>query len=162
MLNGNSGDVFATMYAPTLAHTRTRPISPQCILSPPHRASEHEKRRSALEGYFQENQIEYRLNNFLNEMVAARPAQPINWLANRMRRGDSKCGVPVNTVPLLDSKLGNVAVGSEIEKAWAYSIGMGGGEMPSSGGAGAAAKPTGLTLSIEPLGGNVLLAIRSL
>ena len=95
-------------------------------------------------------------------MVAARPAQPINWLANRMRRGDSKCGVPVNTVPLLDSKLGNVAVGSEIEKAWAYSIGMGGGEMPSSGGAGAPAKPTGLSLSIEPLGGNVLLAIRSL
>ena len=56
----------------------------------------------------------------------------------------------------------NASVDMYDKKAWAYSIGMGGGEMPSSGGAGAPAKPTGLTLSIEPLGGNVLLAIRSL
>ena len=46
----------------------------------------------------------------------------------------------------------------DVEKTWMYAMVLGGGEAPASG--GGAAKPTGINLSIEPLGAGVLLAIR--
>ena len=131
-------------------------------LSRPRGQKTLERRKSALETYFLENEIEPKLNEFLNEMVSARPAQPFSWMARRMRREEAGGAAPVGTVPLLSPAVGSAAVGAEIEKAWAYAMGMSGETMPdiSSGGAPAAKKPTGLALTIDSLGDGVLLAIR--
>ena len=67
------------------------------------------------------------------------------------------------TVPL-DAAAGSF-MGAELEKSWGYAVAYGGGDLPApaAGGAKKAAgrKPTGLELSIEPLGKGVLLAIRN-
>ena len=106
-----------------------------------------------------DNQIEDKLNSFLNEMVAERPAQPFAWLARRLRREQAGSAPAVGTVPLMDPKLAGATVGAEVQKAWAYTVGLSGGEVVASSG-GAGAKGTGINLSIEPLGKGVLLAIR--
>lgn len=111
------------------------------------RASEHERRKSTLETYFVDHQIEYKLNSFLNEMVASRPAQPLGWLARRMRREEAGGAAPVSTVPLLDPAVGGAAVGMDIEKQWAYSLNLGGESTPITGGG---AQSTGINLTSTP------------
>lgn len=123
-----------------------------------------QRRKSALETYFVDHQIEHKLNGMLNEMVVARPAQPYSWLARRMRREEAGAAPAVNTVPLMDPAVAAGAVGTDIQKAWGYALCLDGVavELPAGGAAaGGAAKATGINLSIEPLGAGVLLAIRS-
>ena len=79
-----------------------------------------------------------------------------------MRREVAAGGAP--PVGTLDPAIGSDAVGADIEKAWAYAINLSGGSAPVSGGAGGSSgkpkKGLSISLTIEPLGGGVLLAVR--
>ena len=100
-----------------------------------------------------DNQIEDKLNSFLNEMVAARPVQPFVWLARRLRREEAGSCPAVGTMPLIDPKVASAMVGAEMEKAWAYSVGLSSGTKIT--------KTTGINLTIEPVGSGVLVALRN-
>ena len=108
------------------------------------------------------NQIEDTLNGVLNEMVAQRPHAPIAWLSRRMRLVESPMQ-PALTIPVLDKSVGSAAIGADVEKAWAYALGMSGVPMPDVSGKPAAkssSKSEGFSLSIETLGDGVFLSIR--
>lgn len=128
-------------------------------------APDQEKR--ALEAYFSEHQIQEKLNRMLNDMVQVRPHMPYSWLAQRMRRDGCSPSPAVGTVPIIPAAAKNTFA-SEMEKTWGYVLGL---QARGKGGAqkvqtnkrttGASNAPMGVQLTIEPLGNNVLLAIRS-
>lgn len=131
-----------------------------------------ERRKSQLETYFVEHQIEGRLNNMLNDMALARPGQPYRWLARKMRGEEGRPMAARTTMPQMDAATAAAALGAGMEKAWTYATcfaspgsGTAAAAAPAAtGGKGApkksAATTGGLELSIEALGSGVLLAIR--
>ena len=134
-----------------------------CALAALPRASEHDRTKSALETYFVDHQIEYKLNSMLNEMVIARPQQPFGWLASRLRREEAGGAPAVGTVPLLSAAVAAQVIGADVQKTWGYAMCMSGAAPATGGSTGGikASAGTGINLSIEPLGAGVLLAIRS-
>ena len=121
------------------------------------RASRADVERRKIESYFHEHQISEKMNTMLNEMVQVRPTAPYSWLARRMRLDDSGHMPAVGTVPLL-AKAAADGLGSELQKQWAFCLGLQGIATPalsqSAGGASA------VQLTIESDGPGVLLAIR--
>lgn len=143
-----------------------------CLPLPCRAAMSFDRRKSQLELYFEEHQIESRLNLMLNDMVLSRPSQPYSWLARRMRRDEARAPASRTTMPQLDAASAAAYLGADVEKAWGYALSMqtpaSGAPAPAAAAKGkAAGKPAakgakagGLTLSIEPLGSGVLLSIR--
>ena len=124
-----------------------------------------ERRKSQLEKYFEEHQIEGRLNGMLNDMVLSRPSQPYSWLARRMRRDEMHAPSTRTTMPQLSAAAAASFIGADIEKAWSYCSSFTGGAaaaVPARGAAKGKAAPAkgGLTLDISKLGSGVLLTIR--
>ena len=126
-----------------------------------------ERRKSQLEKYFEEHQIEGRLNGMLNDMVLSRPGQPYSWLARRMRRDEMHAPSTRTTMPQLSAAAAASFIGADIEKAWSYcssftSPGGAAAVPPAHGSAKGKAAPAmgGLTLDISKLGSGVLLTIR--
>jgi hypothetical protein len=120
-----------------------------------------------LEAYFGEHQIQEKLNGMLNELVTSRPVAPFGWLARRMRRDESGHTPAVGTLPLLAGPAAN-AFGLDLEKQWAFALGLQGSAAPAAaaGGPPKAAGSTkragadGVQLTLEKAGQGVLLCIR--
>ena len=122
--------------------------------------------QATLQAYFAQHRIQEELNVIINEIVSVRPAEPLRWLAVRLRRSAVR-STPAETIPTGAS---GKKTGARIAAAWADSESFRAG--PSAGGAGggtdapavakAASTGSALQVSIEPGGTEcVLVAICS-
>ena len=124
-----------------------------------------------LKAYFDQHSIQPRLNEWLNELVKARPSAPFAWLATRMRAAEPAATVAAAvTVPAVSPAAG-AEIATSLTAKWQCCEAF---RTPPSAGAtakpAAAAAPSkasskasskGVVLTIEPGGkSSVLLCIR--